>query len=103
MWALVIVILIIIILIMPIGNTCIAHSTYEMFKSKENYMPYAQRVLLEAGPEREDSGLNGPMYSWGRQSVNIPYGPLMMPYADVARVTDAKIRAINDEELISKL
>lgn len=88
---------------MPIGNTCVAHSTYELFKPKENYMPYVQRILLEAGPEREDSGLDGPMYSWGRQAVNIPYGPLMMPYADTARITDAKIREINDDELISKL
>jgi len=103
MWGLIIVILIIIVLVMPIGNTCVAHSTYELFKPKESYMPYARRILFEAGPEREDSGLNGPLYSWGRQAVNIPYGPLIMPYADTARITDAKVRAINNAELESKL
>jgi hypothetical protein len=104
MWALVIVILIIIIIVMPVGNTCIANSAYEMMRSKkEKYMPYAQRVLFEAGPERESSGLNGPMYSWGRQAVNIPYGPLIMPYPDTAHVTDAKIRSINDAELSQSL
>ena len=70
-------------------------------------MPYGgRRTLLEIGRERYPYGdevFPGPLYSWGRQVASVGYGPLIIPNPDIARITGAEVRSVNNAELEDKL
>ncbi len=70
-------------------------------------MPYGgRRAILEIGREYPPAGEDvfpGPNYSWGRQASLVGYGPTMVPYADYALTTGARVRPIFNSELEKKV